>query len=72
MKSRLRPSATYKVLGIDLDLYQTISPKLQFVKIVAMGGQPLINKIALLAERIAKTVELQTILQKFVKNLNNN
>ena len=68
MKSRLRPSTTYKVLGIDLNLSQPV--KLQSVPIVAMGGQRLIDRIALLEERTAKTVELQTVLQKYLEHFN--
>ena len=68
MKSRLRPSTTYKVLGIDLNLSQPV--KLQSVPIVAMGGQRLIDRIALLAERTATTKELQIVLQKYLEHFN--
>ena len=71
MKSRLHPSTTYKLHGTDRDPQQAILSNLQFVPTVAVGGRPLIEKIALRVGRTAKTAEMQIILKKYVECLNN-
>ena len=60
----------YKDLGIDHVHQLPNLLSLQSVQTVAMDGQPHIDKIALLVERIVKTVVMLTISPKSVKNLN--